>query len=145
MISRLSPRVRVQAAALLVMVCALTSLRLPVRFAKQIAAHPEGGDNAQFVARLEGLRDRLPPDATIGYVCRPGPNCNDYLRNNRHGLLQYALVPQRLDAAEAARHEYVLFDADDPNVVPEPAAQRQWELTADAHNGLKLYRTGVVR
>ena len=140
---RLSARQRAGLAVVLLVACALGNVRFLWRLTKQHRQGLEANTFVQFMHRVEPLRDALPPHGTLGYLSQPAPDCERLLGLNRFSLLLYAVTPCWLERTQT--HEYLLFDADDPQAAPPAAAEQGWTLVADAGNGLKLYRTRAAR
>ena len=134
---------RVQLAIVALVVSALTNIRFFQREMKRARAAPEGGITHQFLERFAEFRQQLPARGTLGYLSQSAPDTDPQLAVNRLGLSRYAVVPCLLEPH--TDQAWVLFDADDPQAVPQQAAQQGWQLVADAGNGLKLYRTPAAR
>jgi hypothetical protein len=134
----LSPRGRVYLAVALLAVAALAS----GRYASRLIRHYREGYESQyakFEARLTPLDRFLPRLGTIGYLVEANPSNDPLLNAYRFSLVAYHVLPCKLE--QNAVHEFVLFDADDPDSMPAQAATNGWTLVARGGQGLKLFRT----
>ena len=127
-------------AIALVCGCTLASLYLFQRDVWHGYATQECRSTEQFVARYEPLRPLLPTAEVTGFVLdKRHLDAGLMYPGARLFLAQYALSPRLLASRTAAR--WVIVDSDSPEIAPEMATSAHWTLTADLHNGVRLYRT----
>ena len=134
-----SARRRVLAASAAIVCAALLLIRWPVKTWGLAVRAAHGDGVTQFLARCRRLEANLPPAGRIGYYVLPGEaETRKSFHTARLVLMQYALTPRVVE--NFSGHELVIFDSDDPAAVPS-AAEGDWQLLADLHDGLKLFRT----
>ncbi len=134
---------RVWIAVGLVLLCAFSNIRYFQRCVKQYCISPEGGLHQQYLSRYEPLLTSLPERDRLGFLSQSSPDCPPLIALNRLQLARYAVVPCLLEDGHGC--ELVIFDSDDAHAVPEHAIRENWELVANAGNGLKLYRTSGAK
>jgi len=123
----------------MIILTALSTIRWPIKTFGQMNRTPEGDEVTQFLARYERLAAYLPGKCRIGYLVRPEEaESRKAVETARLELLQYALSPRMID--KFTDQEIVILDSDEPEAPPPAALCRDWELVADLHDGIKLYR-----
>lgn len=133
---------RARLALALFALCGLGIGRLSLTSFRHAWSSPGQGTASRFMARYETLKPYLSPRQSVGYLPDPSRMDLDAMPlTGRLSLAQYALSPPVIEPL--VDQPLVLFESDDPQAMPELAAQRRWTLVADFRNGLKLFRTTV--
>ena len=131
---------RVWLVIAMVALAALTNVRLPVRGITEVAQSASSDGIGEFLGRCRRLEPHLPARGQIGYrALSDHARTHSRVKGDRLQLMRYALAPRIIE--QFWDHELVIFDADDPASVPSPEESRGWQLVADLHDGMKVFRT----
>ena len=132
-------RQRAAAAVALIILTALSAIRWPIQTFRQMNRTPHDDEVTQFLSRYQRLAPYLPGKCQIGYLVPPEEaESRKALHTARLELLQYALAPRMVD--KFTDQEVVILDSDKPKAHAKDADHQDWELVADLHDGIKLYR-----
>jgi hypothetical protein len=122
----------------LIILAASSATRWPIRTFGQMIRTPDD-EVTQLLERYRRLAAYLPGKCRIGYLAPTDEGeTRKVLPTARLELLQYALAPRMID--KFTDQENVILDSDEPDARPSEAVRRDWELMADLHDGIKLYR-----
>lgn len=94
----------------------------------------------QYAERYRLLGDAVPAGASMRFVVDERHATNRIMSaDSRLYLAQLALSPRVVGNRVESR--WVIVDSDVPEAIPKVATRGGWDLVADLHNGVRLYRT----